>query len=111
MLVPLSQPLNSHHMVTQAKSGIRKPKHILSLNTDTVGLECTSFKKASTNSHSQEAMTEEYNALLANDTWELAPSQSGKNLVGCKWVYRVKFRSDGSIERYKARLVALGNHQ
>ncbi|KAL6337988.1 hypothetical protein AAG906_005963 [Vitis piasezkii] len=27
----------------------------------------------------------------------------------CKWVYLVKFRSDGSLERYKARLVALGN--
>ena len=56
-------------------------------------------------------MTKECNALLTNDTCELVPPQSGHNLVGCKWVYRVEFNSDGFVERYKVRLVALGNHQ
>ena len=56
-------------------------------------------------------MTKEYNALLANYTWELVPFHLGKNVVGCKWVFRVKFNSDGSVEWYKARLLALGNHQ
>ena len=56
-------------------------------------------------------MTEEYTALITNDTWELVPSQSRQNLVGCKWVYRVKFHSDGSVEWYKAQLVAFGNYQ
>ena len=76
-----------------------------------MGLEPSSFKQASTNSNWQKAMIKKYNALIANDTWELVPSQSGQNLVGCKWVYKVKFYSDGSVERYKARLVAFGNHQ
>ena len=35
----------------------------------------------------------------------------GVKPIGCKWVYSVKFRSDGSLDRYKARLVALGNRQ
>ena len=56
-------------------------------------------------------MTEEYNAVIANDTWELVPSQPEQILVSCKWVYWVKFHSDGSAERYKAQLVAFGTYQ
>ena len=56
-------------------------------------------------------MLEEFNALIENNTWELVPAQSGQNLVGCKRVYSVKFNFDGSIERYKERLVTSGNHQ
>ena len=33
------------------------------------------------------------------------------NLVGCKWVFKLKLNSDGSISRYKAKLVAKGFHQ
>ena len=47
-------------------------------------------------------------ALKANNTWTLTPLPPHKKAVGCKWVYRVKYRADGSIERYKARLVAKG---
>ncbi|KAL9255842.1 Retrovirus-related Pol polyprotein from transposon RE1-like protein [Drosera capensis] len=45
----------------------------------------------------------------ANET--LVPYPVTKNVVGCQWVYKIKYNSDGSVERYKARLVALGNHQ
>ena len=38
-------------------------------------------------------------------------SNNGKTPIGCKWVYRVKFNSDGSVERYKAKLVAKGYTQ
>lgn len=44
-------------------------------------------------------------------TWSLEPLPSDKKALGSQWVYRIKYRSDGSIERYKARLVILGNHQ
>jgi len=71
-------------MITRAKSGIRKAKVFLSLDTDIVGLEPTSFKQASKDPKWQEAMTKECNALLTNDTWELVRSHSGHNLVGCK---------------------------
>jgi len=54
-------------------------------------------------------MAEEFNAFLDNDTWELVPLTPYMNVVGCKWIFKTKFKS--VIERYKARLVALGNHQ
>jgi hypothetical protein len=54
------------------------------------------------------AMNEEYSALVKNRTWHLVPEKEGKNLIDCKWVYKIKRRSDGSIDGYKSRLVAKG---
>jgi hypothetical protein len=56
-------------------------------------------------------MQTEFNALLQNHTWTLVPPQQATNLVGCKWVFKVKRHADGSIERHKARLIAKGFHQ
>ncbi|KAK1611308.1 hypothetical protein QYE76_034981 [Lolium multiflorum] len=52
------------------------------------------------------AMQDEYDALLANHTWHLVPPSSRRNIIDCKWVYRIKKNADGTIDRYKARLVA-----
>jgi len=51
-------------------------------------------------------MNEELSALYKIDTWYLVPLPPGKSVVGCRWVYKIKTNSDGSIEQYKARLVA-----
>lgn len=56
-------------------------------------------------------MEEEYLALQKNKTWHLVPPQRGKNLIYCKWVYRIKKKSDGTIDHYKARIVAKGFKQ
>ena len=56
----------------------------------------------------QEAISFEIDALVSNNTWTLTPLPSNKKEIGCKWVYRVKYKADGSMERYKARLVAKG---
>jgi hypothetical protein len=52
------------------------------------------------------AMCDEIAALRTNRTWSLVPFHPSMNIVGSRWVYRIKRRVDGSIERYKARLVA-----
>ena len=54
---------------------------------------------------------EEIFALEQNQTWELVPKPRDVKPISCKWVYKVKTRPDGSIERYKARLVARGFSQ
>ena len=57
------------------------------------------------------AMEAEMDALQKNETWELVDVPSGKKPVGCKWVFAVKFKGDGSLERYKAKLVSKGYTQ
>ena len=54
------------------------------------------------------AMHEEINALFCNQTWSLVPPRPSQNIVGSKWTFIVKRYPDGSIERYKARLVTEG---
>ncbi|CAL9007689.1 unnamed protein product [Prunus brigantina] len=57
------------------------------------------------------AMADEFNALLRAGTWILVPRTPAMNVLPNKWIFRVKRNSDGTIQRYKARLVANGFHQ
>jgi histone deacetylase 1/2 len=56
-------------------------------------------------------MDEEMAALDANATWELVALPNDKKAIGRKWVYKVKHNVDGSMSRYKTRLVAKGYAQ
>ena len=57
------------------------------------------------------AMSEEFNAVLRNGTYELVPPEPHQNVVGTRWIFTIKYNPDGSIDRYKARFVAKGFHQ
>lgn len=56
-------------------------------------------------------MAIEIEALGLNNTWTLVDLRADKSTIGCRWVYKIKYQSDGSIERYKGRLVAKGYTQ
>lgn len=56
-------------------------------------------------------MQKEIDALELNQTWSLESLPTSKKALGCKWIFTIKYHSDGSIEWYKARLVVLGNRQ
>jgi hypothetical protein len=53
-------------------------------------------------------MHEELQALDVNHTWSIVSLSKNKKAVGSHWVYKIKFKTDGSIERHKTRLVAQG---
>ena len=80
--------VNSHH--------VPEPKH---------------YNQAKTNPHWLAAMAKELEALETNKTWQLTLLPPGKKAIGSKWVFKTKLNPDGSIERYKARLVAVGYQQ
>jgi hypothetical protein len=59
----------------------------------------------------KKAMQEEIEVLHKNGTWHLVPPTKGTNIIECRWVFKIKRKADGSIERYKGRLVAKGYKQ
>lgn len=61
--------------------------------------------------HWKDSIAETISGHIKNKTWEIVDCPTGKNIVDCKWVFKVKNNSDGQIERYKTRLVAKGFSQ
>lgn len=74
-------------------------------------VEPKNFHEASKDENWVKAMKEEISALENNKTWKLVNLREGNRTIGCKWVYEIKYNSDGSLERYKARLLAKGYNQ
>lgn len=56
-------------------------------------------------------MKDEFSSLEKNHTWTLTELPLGKNVLGGKWIFKIKYNPDGSVERYKAKLVAKGYSQ
>lgn len=57
------------------------------------------------------AMHEEMKSLKTNNTWEITNFPDDRRAIGCKWVFKAKTNIDGTVQRYKARLVAQGFSQ
>lgn len=70
--------------------------------------EPTSFKEAASHDEWKEAMQKEYDSLIKNGTWKLVDPRLGTKLIGYKWVYKNKYKADGSLDKRKARLVVKG---
>ncbi|GKF51169.1 retrovirus-related pol polyprotein from transposon TNT 1-94 [Tanacetum coccineum] len=66
------------------------------------------FKQAAQDARWREAMQKDIKALEKNETWTLEDLPKGKRAISSKWVYKIKFKPNGEVERYNARLVAKG---
>ncbi|CAL2277125.1 unnamed protein product [Prunus armeniaca] len=74
-------------------------------------VEPSSYEQACHDPHWVAAMNSELQALEDNHTWSLVPLPPGHRPIGSKWIFRIKYHSDGSVDCYKARLVAQGFNQ
>ncbi|GJW84887.1 ribonuclease H-like domain-containing protein [Tanacetum coccineum] len=101
-------PTRTHPMVTRAQVGTVKPNprfhgHISPIpKFPFVALSDPNWRNA---------MYDEYNALIKNSTWVLVSKPPNANVVRSMWLFRLKYHADGSLSRYKARLVANGRSQ
>ncbi|GJQ93956.1 putative RNA-directed DNA polymerase [Tanacetum coccineum] len=73
--------------------------------------EPTTYQEAVKDSRWIEAMNQEIEALNRNNTWEITDLPKGRKAIGSKWVWKVKYKSNGDIERFKARVGAKGFNQ
>ena len=70
--------------------------------------ESNSYVEAAKDANWCVVMEEEMHALAENETWDLVDALKGVKPIGCRWVYKVKYNTDASVNRYKAQLVAKG---
>ena len=73
--------------------------------------EPTPIEEAMSRPEWRSAMQAEYDSIMKNDTWELVDRPEQRKVIGTKWVWKTKYKADGSMEKYKARLVAQGFSQ
>jgi hypothetical protein len=93
---------------TMRKSKKPKPySSYVDLMCDIANKEPTFFEEVSQNKKWMDAMTEEYQSIMKNDVWEVVPKPKNKYVVSSKCIFKIKHAVDGSIEKYKARFVAL----
>ena len=64
------------------------------------------FEEANRDENWVQAIDEGMDSIENNDTWDLVDLPNDKNLIGVKWVYKIKVNENGEIDRFKARLVA-----
>ncbi|XP_013617128.1 PREDICTED: uncharacterized protein LOC106323577 [Brassica oleracea var. oleracea] len=103
-----------HSMTTRSRNNIVKPVTRYNL---TASLQCdpcwipSTWQQTIKHEHWRKAMSSEFNSTTENHTWDLVSVAQTMNIVGCRWVFTIKYHPDGSIDKYKARIVAKGFHQ
>nr|GEZ09210.1 ribonuclease H-like domain-containing protein [Tanacetum cinerariifolium] len=93
-------------MVTRAKGGIFKLLKRMNCHVTTTSPLPHSHVHALRDPNWKEVMLDKYNALITNGTWVLVPRPANVNVVRSMWIFKHKFHADGSLSRYKARLIA-----
>ncbi|GJS97521.1 ribonuclease H-like domain-containing protein [Tanacetum coccineum] len=98
-------------MVTRYRVSTNRPTQRYTLSVSTISPIPKSYNHAFQDPHWYRALLDEYNALIKNNTWIIVPQPSNANIVRSLWLFQHKYNADGTLNRYKARLVANGSTQ
>lgn len=108
---PETQQTNNHPMRTRAKNHISRPNPrygisaILATASDT---EPRTLLQALKHKQWRSSVSSEFDAQVRNRTWDLVPPPKNANIIDNKWIFRLKYLPDGTIDKRKYRLVARG---
>lgn len=83
----------------------------MALMSKSVEIEPYSFEEVTLKPIWVDAIIEEYDSIIRNNVWEVAPRLADKSMVSSKWLYKVKQATNGSFEKNKAKFVAIGFSQ
>ena len=100
-----NQSPNSQETITTVIDQVVEPLMSYFLASLTSNADPTSFKQVVKCPHQVEAMNCELEALERNCTWIITPLPPGKQAIGCKWLYKTKYKPDGTIDRFKSSFV------
>jgi histone deacetylase 1/2 len=96
----------------QTRAGISVPKQNFNLSSiATISPLPHTYRQALNDPNWHNAITDEYNALMKNNTWCLVPKPVGANVVSGKWIDTYKYKPDGMLSHYKAQWVVRGCSQ
>nr|GEV98041.1 reverse transcriptase domain-containing protein [Tanacetum cinerariifolium] len=106
--------LNDYVVDSKVKFGLNKVvnysklcvKNLCFTTSLNKSFEPNNYKEAINDNNWVEAMNNEIKALNRNQTWEITYLLKGRRPIICRWIYKIKYKSNGEIERYKARLIA-----
>ncbi|GJX25725.1 putative RNA-directed DNA polymerase [Tanacetum coccineum] len=112
----LPEKLNDYVLDKKVKYGLNKYANHTKLSANNScfisnlnkTVEPTCYDEAVKDINWVQAMNNEMEALYLNNTWILTELPINRKAIGSKWVYKIKYKSDGEVERYKARVVAKG---
>jgi histone deacetylase 1/2 len=112
----IAAKLQPHPYGTRLQNNIKKSKQRTD-GTVTYSVVRTSSTKPTSHTEAlqhllwRQAMADEFQALIRNNTWHLVPPRDDLNIIDCKWVFKLKKKFDGTIDCHKAHLVAKGFKQ
>nr|AAU93584.2 Polyprotein, putative [Solanum demissum] len=87
------------------------PSYAAYLSKFSTEVELRNYEEAVQDNRWVEAMRLETKALEDNGTWKLVNLPASKPVIGCKWIFKIKYQADGKVDRFKASLVAKGYNQ
>ncbi|GJV98148.1 ribonuclease H-like domain-containing protein [Tanacetum coccineum] len=112
----LPTSLNDFIIEGKVKYGVEKVVNYVNLNHESFcfasglnkSIEPTCYKEVILDNNWIDAMNAKIEALKKNNTWEITELPANRKAIGYKWIFKIKYKASGDIDKYKARLVAKG---